>query len=316
MSENISAAAVTFFQKREEEEEEEKKRREEISGRAMRGAGRRGGKDGPPPPTYHHYRPAGDAVQVASPCLPCLTTLSICKCDVEAEQRKKTRRSPRIGKGKEEEKNTKGAAKVSSISTYSYEDGPHPDQPDPLVTLFLTIDEADELKKEYVDVTFGSSSVSVTIDLPGNRFYTFRRTSLYESIDPNESTWYLSKSKHRIVVKLAKIDAKKKWPGLTKVRRSFIFHFQSCQAIYSHLVIEKIFPLFVFRLFFISIIKVFAMVQHKNAFDYSLAAISGNTSHVTQKPKESQNIVSAKREYWDGPPKYTWNKYDRKYIND
>ena len=58
------------------------------------------------------------------------------------------------------------------------------------------------------------------------------------------------------------------------------------------------------------------MVQHKNAFDYGLAAISGNTSHVTQKPKESQNIVSAKREYWDGPPKYTWNKYDRKYIND
>merc|ERR1711977_659665 len=127
----------------------------------------------------------------------------------------------RAGKEKEEEKNTKGAAKVSSISTYSYEDGPHPDQPDPLVTLFLTIDEADELKKEYVDVTFGSSSVSVTIDLPGNRVYTFRRTSLYESIDPNESTWYLSKSKHRIVLKLAKIDAKKKWPGLTKVRRSF-----------------------------------------------------------------------------------------------
>ena len=162
-----------------------------------------------------------------------------------------------------------------SIKTYSWEDGKHADHPDPFVSIYLTIEEAGELTKNKVNVTFGSTAFKVDIHLPEERSYIFKRDALYDDIDPESSTWYLSKTKHRIVIKLAKMDAKKKWAGLTKV---------------------------------------FAIVHHdKDALDYGLAALTGTTNHSQNQSKGSSagHIVSSKREYWQGPPKYTWDKYDR-----
>uniref|UniRef100_A0A7S3DYL8 CS domain-containing protein n=1 Tax=Chloropicon laureae TaxID=464258 RepID=A0A7S3DYL8_9CHLO len=168
-----------------------------------------------------------------------------------------------------------------SVKTYSWSDGPHPDQADSHVHLYITIPEASELTKEHVDVAFGPARVEVRVNLPENRTWFFRREGLYAPIDPQASSWFLSKNKHRICVKLAKVEPKKKWHGLTTV---------------------------------------FAMVEdrRKDALDFGLAAITGSTSHVRRNPltKESQNIVSGgKREYWSGPPKYEWNEHDRQYHN-
>ena len=48
----------------------------------------------PPQPKYHHYRPLeGDARVRAEPrpCLKCMVCLSPCRCDAEAEERKRMR---------------------------------------------------------------------------------------------------------------------------------------------------------------------------------------------------------------------------------
>jgi hypothetical protein len=202
---------------------------------------------------------------------------------VEAARRKLARlkaklRSPALAPSQAVSGSTK------TIETYSWTDGRHKDYPDAKVSLYLTIDDpADEMSeisnramKELVQVTFTSSSLKVEARLPrSERTYIFKRDSLYDEIDPESSSWYVSKGNRRLVIKLAKVDAKKKWPGLTKV---------------------------------------FAIVNQPNdsALDYGIAAMTGSTKHLNQsKPKGDQHIVSGKREYWEGPPKYTWDKYDK-----
>ena len=221
----------------------------------------------------HDFAPGYRPLQGVRPCLKCLVGTSWCRCDVEAAERQRKRA---------ERPSTPAndfAGFRKSVKTYSWEDGRHADHPDPHVGIYITVDEASELKKDHIDVTFSPSSVGLEIRLPNDRTYFFRRDNLYESIDPEASTWFLSKNKHRIVVKLAKSDPRKKWPGLTKV-------FATLQP-----------------------------KQNDGALDFGIAAMTGSVSHVGRRPKEVQTIVSSKREYWQGPPKYTWDKHDRKYQN-
>ncbi|UPQ98493.1 CS domain-containing protein [Chloropicon primus] len=230
-------------------------------------------RDRPEPPKYHHYRPLeGDAK--ARPCLKCMVCLSPCRCDVEAEGRQ--RRKAEADRFASKASGSRSWRK--SVSKYSWEDGRHADRPDDHVHVFISREDlgAVELKRHDVVVEFTPTSVAMEIRLPGDRVWEYRREPLYDEIDPGASTFYITAK--RVVLKLAKVDKKKKWAGLTPV---------------------------------------FAMVEHqqKDALDFGLAAMTGSTSHNTRKPRESQIITSTKREYWDGPPKYTWDKYDRAYQN-
>ena len=159
------------------------------------------------------------------PCLKCKVSLSSCKCDVEAARRKLERLKVKL-RSPGPATSQAGSASTKTIETYSWTDGRHKDHPDAKVSLYLTIDDpADEMSelssramKELVQVTFTSSSLKVEARLPrSGRTYIFKRDSLYDEIDPESSSWYVSKGNRRLVLKLAKVDAKKKWPGLTKV---------------------------------------------------------------------------------------------------
>ena len=238
----------------------------------------------PPQPKYHHYRPLeGDARVRAEPrpCLKCMVCLSPCRCDAEAEERKRMRES-REGEGASALRPPQASRGwCRTIPSYSWSDGDHPDHPEAMVTVLLGREELGapgEVRKENVSVEFTQTSVSVEIALAGDRRWIFRRDPLYEPIDPCASAWYLTA--RRIVLKLAKADRKKKWPGLTPV---------------------------------------FATLERRgnDALDFGLAAMTGSTGHLEQRkpPVESAIIASSERDYWQGPPKYKWTKDDRAYQN-
>ena len=158
------------------------------------------------------------------PCLKCRVSLSSCKCDVEAA----VRRLRVNAKASSPTPSSQAVcASTKTIETYSWTDGRHKDYPDATVSLYLTVDDtgkemsqlSQRAMRDLVHVTFTSSSLKVEIRLPRSdrTRYLFKRDALYEEIDPESSSWYVSKGNKRLVIKLAKLDAKKKWPGLTKV---------------------------------------------------------------------------------------------------
>jgi len=250
-------------------------------------------------PTYHHYRPLEPGVThwdaMPRPCLKCKVCLSTCKCDADAEERR-NRRNERNAQGSHEGGKpllVEGEATPTqwhkTISRYSWRDNDDGNgNGGNFVSVYISIDESDELRRDHVSVSFGPNCFSVAISLPLGRQYTLRVDNLYGAIDGSESTWFLTKGKRRLVIKLAKEnsdgDGFKPWPGLTKV---FAITHSNRSDGRGRIDGES------------------------GALDFGLAAFtgivddgrsegaSGNVPHIVTGPK---------KEYWQGPPKYEWDR--------